>query len=182
MSIAAYNVGRAFESVRATLDQRWAMAYAAGVGDGTPVLFDTTASPLPVHPLFPMSPNWALLASTIAASGLWDPDDALLGVHATESLVLHRPLMAPTTFALEAEVVGVEDRRSGAYQVIRYRARDSASGEPLWTNWTGSIFRGVAVDGEPVPVPGLPPAIDVARAQEPLKEVMLLLSNEELAR
>jgi acyl dehydratase len=71
-------------------------------------------------------------------------------VHATHDLVLHRPLHSGTTFTVRAEIVSLERRTPGAYQVLRHDAYDD-NGAPLWSSWTGSLYRGVDIDGPAVP-------------------------------
>jgi len=151
MALAASNVGRSWGPVEGILDPRWTMAYAAGVGDDSPCYYDTTAPPVAVHPVYPVSPEWSLLITDVAADQPWSIDDALRGVHATHGLVLHRTLHAGSTFSLSATVVSLEQRRPGAYQVIRFDARD-AEGHALWTSWMGTVFRGVGIDGRPVTI------------------------------
>jgi acyl dehydratase len=134
------------------------MAYAAGVGDDSPSYYDTNTHPQPVHPLYPVSPEWSLLITEVAADQPWSLADAMRGVHATHDLTLHRSLYVGTEYTLTAAVVSLEQRTPGAYQVIRFEAHD-AGGLPLWTSWMGTLFRGLGIEGpgvtleaaEPVP-------------------------------
>lgn len=149
MTLSTSNVGLSWGPVQAVADARWTMAYAAGVGDDDPAYYATDLGAVPAHPLFSVSAEWSLLIDQIAASGAWSGEDALRGVHATHDLLLHQPLLSGTSFSLTADVVGVELRKPGAYQVIRHRAV-TADGAPLWTSWTGSLFRGVGISGDPL--------------------------------
>jgi acyl dehydratase len=156
MALAVSNVGRTWGPVVGVLDARQTMAYAAGIGDDAASYFDTNLQRLPVHPLYPVSPEWSLLITDVAADEPWSRADALFGVHATHDLTLHRKLHAGMEFSLTATVVSLEQRRPGAYQVIRFNARD-AKGRTLWTSWTGTLFRGVAIDGQPTAIDGPEP-------------------------
>jgi acyl dehydratase len=142
------------------------MAYAAGVGDGSPRYYDTGAQVQPVHPLYPVSPEWSMLVNEVAADRPWSLADAMRGVHATHDLTLHRPLHVGTEFSLTATVVSVEQRTPGAYQVIRFDAHDT-DGRELWTSWMGTLFRGLAIDGHAVTLEAAepaPPAVDDPRS------------------
>lgn len=158
MVLAASNVGRHWGPVEGRLDARWTMAYAAGVGDDSPHYYDTNTHPQPVHPLYPVSPEWSLLITDVASDELWSLADAMRGVHATHDLTLHRSLHVGMEFSLTAAVVSLEQRTPGAYQVIRFDAHD-ADGRALWTSWMGTLFRGLGIDGlavtldaaEPIP-------------------------------
>jgi len=158
MALAASNVGRSWGPVEGRLDARRTMAYAAGIGDDAPSYYDTTAQPVPVHPVYPVSPEWSLLITDVAADEPWSRADALFGVHATHDLTLHRHLHVGIEFSLSATVVSLEQRRPGAYQVIRFDARD-AEGRVLWTSWTGTLFRGIGIEGQPTAIDAPEPVI-----------------------
>ena len=167
MALAASNVGRTWGPVVGLLDARRTMAYAAGIGDDAAAYFDTSVQYLPVHPLYPVSPEWSLLVTDVAADEPWSRADALFGVHATHDLTLHRKLHAGMEYSLMATVVSLEQRRPGAYQVIRFDARD-ANGRMLWTSWSGTLFRGVAIDGQPTAIDG-PAPVATAYGDQPIK-------------
>lgn len=151
MTLSTRNVGRSWGPVEGVLEPRRTMAYAAGIGDDEPSFYDTTTRPLPVHPLYPVCPEWSLLTDEVAADEPWSRADASFGVHAAHDLILHRALHAGTGFALTATVVSLEQRRSGAYQVLRFDARD-AQGNALWTSWNATVFRGVGIEGQPTSI------------------------------
>jgi acyl dehydratase len=134
------------------------MAYAAGIGDDALSYYDTTAQSVPVHPVYPVSPEWSLLITDVAADEPWPRADALFGVHATHDITLHRKLHVGLEFSLSATVVSLEKRRPGAYQVIRFDARDAA-GRLLWTSWTGTLFRGIEIEGQPTAIDAPAPVI-----------------------
>ena len=53
------------------LDDRWSMAYAAGLGDMRPDYFDNTdGRALATHPLFPVCLEWPALVASLAANGV----------------------------------------------------------------------------------------------------------------
>jgi acyl dehydratase len=145
-AIEAGIVGAVGPALAVTLDARWLMAYAAGVGEQDPGYFDTTAAEGPVaHPLMAVAYEWpaalALRARTIP--------EALgpLGVHASHHLTIHRPPRAGDRLTITAEVLAVRRRRAGALVVTRFEAGDTA-GRPVTTTIHGTLYRGVAPTAE----------------------------------
>jgi acyl dehydratase len=122
------------------------MAYAAGLGERDPRYFETRGADGPMaHPLFPVCYEWpvalALRAATI-------PEElAPLSVHATHHLTLARLPRHGDTLSITARVVDVRGRRSGTLVTSRFTAVD-ARGAPVSVPDYGSVYRGVAVDGE----------------------------------
>lgn len=158
MPLSSESVGISGEPLRAAVDARWTMAYAAGLGDARPAYMDTRARPdVLAHPLFPVCFEWPAFLSTrhLPVGEQLTSDERVRGVHATHDLVLHRPLRAGMEVETRASISRVERRPSGALQVVRLETRDRA-GEPVCTTWYGSLFRGVDVLGE-----------DRARGDEP---------------
>jgi acyl dehydratase len=161
MPLDPSTVGRSGEPVAHTIDARWTMAYAAGLGDARAAYTDTRARPdVLAHPLFPVCFEWPAFLSTrhLPGAEALSPDERARGVHATHDLLLHRPLRAGVAVETRATVSRVERRRSGAFQVVRLDTREAA-GAPVCTTWYGSLFRGVEVAGpdraladEPAPV------------------------------
>ncbi|MCD0485434.1 MaoC family dehydratase N-terminal domain-containing protein [Streptacidiphilus sp. ASG 303] len=153
-------VGHEFPAWKGTVDARWLMAYAAGLGHSDPAYFDTTRPEgIVSHPLFPICPEWALLTQPdTGRTGLGlPPDESLRGVHARHDLHLHRTVPAGAEVTVEARVVAVVRTRAGALLTVRF---DGTSDDgPLWTSWMSSLYRGVEVTGPgtgEVPLPGLP--------------------------
>ncbi len=84
-------VGTEVGALSTSLDARWMMAYAAGLGMDDPRYYDTLAKDGPIaHPLFSVCYEWpavlALRAKAVRES--W----ALLGVHSTHH-VDHPPAL-----------------------------------------------------------------------------------------
>ncbi len=84
------------------------------------------------------------------------PEEALRAVHATHDLVMHRGVRPDDTLTTRATTVGVEQRKPGAFQVMRLDTVD-ASGAPVCTTWQGGLYRGVEVLGEDQPATDAPP-------------------------
>ncbi len=139
-------VGLEVGAVSQTLDARWLMAYAAGLGETDPRYYDTAAPGGPLaHPMFPSCYEWTValaLRAKVVRSELLPR-----GVHAGHHLVVHRRPQASDRLLTRGQVVRVAPVRSGALVVTRYATVDR-NGQPVTTTDYGSIFRGVEADGE----------------------------------
>ena len=143
-------VGSFGEPLTHDVDARWTMAYAAGLSHDGPDCFDTDArKDVLAHPLFPVCFEWPLFLDPrhLPSYGGLRTEERLRGVHATHDLVLHRPIRAGCRVTTRAQIVQVEMRRPGAYQLTRLESVDE-QGRPLCTTWYGTIYRGVEVQGE----------------------------------
>jgi hypothetical protein len=60
MPLHAQALGESAGTIDVRYDARWTMAYAAGVPDERPELYDTVTGVV-VHPLFPVAPEWELI-------------------------------------------------------------------------------------------------------------------------
>ncbi len=162
MPYPAALVGRRTDPITHEVDARWTMAYAAGIGAEGDHYFDTRVSVV-AHPVFPVCLEWPAVLALRAAdtAGALGRDELLRGVHATHELTLHRPIRPPETLTTAATVVAVEARRPGTYEVVRLDTVDR-DGAPVVTTHMGSLFLGVDLDGEPVPVDRVVPAPGVS--------------------
>ena len=124
-----------------TVDARWLMAYAAGLGEAAEQWYDTQAAGGPLtHPLFPVCYEWpALVALRQRVTG---DDLARLSVHATHDLVIERLPRDGDRVTTTARMVAVERRRTGTLVVARLTTVD-ADGRVLTTTDYGSVYRGV---------------------------------------
>jgi acyl dehydratase len=84
-------------------------------------------------------------------------DEAARGVHATHHTILHRLVRPPESLITSAELIGIEGRPPGAYEVARFDTVDK-KGTPICTTYYGSLYREVSVKGpdRPAHTPTLP--------------------------
>jgi len=141
-SIAGTEVG----ALSTSLDARWLMAYAAALGLDDPRYFDTLAKNGPIiHPLFSVCYEWpavlALRAKAVRES--W----ALLGVHSTHHLIIHRPPTVADRLLTRAQIIAVRPSRAGTLVVARLSTVDR-NGQPVTTTDYGSVYRGVVTQGD----------------------------------
>ncbi len=170
MPLTTKLVGQEVGRISALCDTRWLMAYAAGVPDQSPELFDTTSA-LVVHPMFPVAPEWALLAGHQQLDSMMSRDELLRGVHAAHDVIHERPITAGETITITARIVGVGRRPLGATQHTLFQATD-ASGANVWRTSFRTLFRGVALDGDPIELdigwPELPARVNGKGSSSPV--------------
>jgi len=156
-TIAGTEVG----ALSTSLDARWMMAYSAALGVDDPRYYDTLAQEGPLaHPLFSVCYEWpAVLAlRSKAVRESW----ALLGVHSTHHVVIHRLPAAADRLLTRAQIILVRPSRAGTLVVARLSTVDR-NGRPVTTTDYGSVYRGITTEREArVPVEPLarpsPPA------------------------
>lgn len=118
-------------------------------GDSNPRYVDSLKSGhLIAHPVFPVC--LALRAMGPMDQLMFDAgltrEESIRRVHATQDMILHRPIRPPEKIFVTTTLALMERRKPGTYLVTRYDIKDSA-GAPIATlNW-GRIFRGVEMDG-----------------------------------
>ncbi|HEX3176160.1 MAG TPA: MaoC/PaaZ C-terminal domain-containing protein [Methylomirabilota bacterium] len=147
-TIDAGIVGLTVGPVACTVDARWLMAYAAGLGETDARYYDTVARGGPMaHPLFAVCYEWPV-ALALRAKAI-DPALASLSVHVSHELLVHRPVRAGDSLRISARVTAVRQRRSGTLVVARYTTMDR-SGVLVSTTDYGSLYRGVELRGPEV--------------------------------
>lgn len=154
-TIPAKIVGVEVGALSQSIDARWLMAHAAGLGETDPRFYHTEAPAGPVaHPLFPVCYEWpavlALRTKTIKEELFH------LGVHATHHVVIHRRPEAGDRLLTRASVISVRPSRAGTFVLMRFATVDR-NGRPVTTTDYGSVFRGVSTESatasatEPLP-------------------------------
>jgi acyl dehydratase len=153
------------------IDARWAMAYAAGLGDMLDCYIDTRRDGgIVAHPMFPVCVEWQIAGALRAKHRVMlSQGEAERGVHATQHMIFHRPIRPPMKLSTTASIAGIERRRPGPYEVVKYETVDE-QGTPVCTTYSGSIYREVAMNGEerPAVTPTIPACTAVSA--KPLAE------------
>lgn len=174
MALDSTLIGARVGPVNAEVDARWTMAYAASLGDVLDCYIDTRRpAGIVAHPLFPVCFEWpaagairAKLRATMA------PGEPARGVHATHHTILHRPIRPPMRLRTTAEVLGIERRSAGAYEVVRFETVDEG-GAPVCTTYYGSLYRKVEVNGADRPAHIQSPPTPAVIAHQPRAELSL---------
>ena len=123
------------------------MAFAAGVPDQDPELFDTLGGVV-AHPLFPVGPEWSLVVAPRADGTGLTSDELRRGIHIGHDLRIVRPLRSGDRIRLTAEIVGVGRLRSGATQDTVFTAVDDRD-ELVWRTLFTNLYLGVDLVGDP---------------------------------
>jgi acyl dehydratase len=167
-------VGTESEPLVSDVDERWTMAYAAGLGDLLDCYIDTRRPEgIIAHPLFPVCFEWpAALELRAKHREMMPLAEAARGVHATHHTIIHRTLRPPLRVTTRAVIAGIERRKAGAFEVTKFETVDE-QGAPLCTTYTGNIYRQVEIAGDerPTTTPAVPsPKTAPARprAEQPL--------------
>jgi len=154
-------VGTKVGSISSKIDARWTMAYAASVADNSPCYLDTRRpAGILAHPMFAVCFEWPAAGSIRQrARASLSQDEAVRGVHATHHTIIHRLVHAPEHLITTAELIGIERRKPGAYEVAKFETVDQ-SGYPVCTTYYGTLYREVEVKGpdraaETPPIPVL---------------------------
>ena len=138
------------------------MAYSAVLGETDPRYYDTSAGVL-AHPMFPVCYEWPVSLPIRQIPELRDLFPLL--VHAEHDLRLYRLPGEGDHLSTRASIVGVHNRKPGAFVVFRFETHD-ASNELVSVSDFGALYRGVAVEG-----PNRGAGIDLPPPAENLKSV-----------
>ena len=157
-------VGKSTDPFVHSVDARWLMAYAAGIGDMNPRYLDTRAQAVVAHPMFPVCLEWpaVLAAGRLPGHASSTAKERARGVHAAHDVRILRPIRAGMRLATRATVAGIEAKAPGAVHTTRLDTVDETSGELITRSFNIGIYRGVGIEGEPSVVDAPPPPIDVA--------------------
>jgi acyl dehydratase len=145
VEISSQWVGAKFRSLTIEVTPRRIMNFSAGIFDGSSVYFDDRQpTPLVAHPMLACGLTWPL--SDNFAEYLEAPDFPQQvrsrQVHYSESLQWHRAIQAGDWLNLTGQIAAIIPHRSGTHLVVRYDAYDR-QGQPVFTEFTGAMLRGV---------------------------------------
>lgn len=169
MKLNAELVGVQLGTITTELTSRQAMNFAASVGDNNPWYFDDerpegTLAP----PMLAVSLIWPLATAYTHILQERGYGTALRRqVHYTEHLVWHRPMRPGETLEITGEVAGMSGHAAGTYGLIKFQAR-GPEGEPVFTEYSGALFRGVRCETNGMGVPVVPETPERVEAPEPL--------------
>jgi acyl dehydratase len=160
MPLSTRMVGARTDAITHMVDNRWLMAYAAGIGDLNPRYMDPHAQPLVAHPVFPVCLEWPVILTSRKLPGYETvtPAEGARGVHAAHDLHIYRPIRPGDRLTTQATVIALKAIKPGAAQTTRLDTVDQTGALVARTYQLG-ISRGVEVVGaaaESEPAPPLP--------------------------
>ena len=147
MPMSSSTVGKTTKRFRHVAEKRWLMSYAAGVGEISGDYYDTTKD-LSVHPVFSVCPEWPVIldAGRVEGSESMPAEEEHTGVHASHDVLIERPIRPDEPLYTSATITTVEQRKAGAFRMMRLDTTDEESNLVLSTH-QGSLSRGVSVVG-----------------------------------
>jgi len=146
-------VGTPIPSTSVEVTARQTTNFAAAVADMNPRYFDDTRSvDFRAPPLFAVAVTWPVIEK---ARELVPPEVAVRMVHAGEHLIFHGPVRPDTRLDVSGRVAAVRPTSAGALMTVKLEAWDQ-KGDPVFTEYTAALFRGVECPGEGQSVEPLP--------------------------
>ena len=158
MPLSTRMVGASTDAITYSVDNRWLMSYAAGIGDLNPRYMDPHAQTLVAHPVFPVCLEWPVILTSRKLPGyeMVTPAESARGVHASHDLHIYRPIHAGDRLTTQATVIGLKAIKPGAAQMTRLDTVDE-SGALVARTYQLGISRGVDVVGAPAEAEPAPP-------------------------
>jgi acyl dehydratase len=164
-----------------TVSARALLAYAAGIGEtGERFLDDARPGGIVAFPAYCVSVEWP-----VVRVGGGTPEhplgvsrqEMLRGVHAIQDSCFHRPIRPGDRLSTESQVVEIGSTRAGAIVRSKLETRD-AQGAPMVTSWSGALYRGVAIQGEPRVLETPPPLPALELVESELECVEIPIARE----
>ncbi len=168
-------IGCTTESVVHEVDERWIMAYSAGLGDMHACYLDTTLEAgIVAHPLFSICPEWPVVEASrnlLHPYGLTEEERHRV-VHSTHDVQVHRLIRPGDRLLTQATILSVEAKAPGALVLVRIDTRDQHD-EPVATTVQGHLYREVATVGNSQsPCASIPPRPErIAHRESPIKTI-----------
>jgi acyl dehydratase len=134
-------------TVEHTVSERWLRAYAAGVGDLSPTLFDLLADGgIVAHPVFPVCLEWPLIVRGPPGLRL-DGAAAHAGLHVSHEITWHRPIRPGDVLVTSIGLESLDQRSTGVFASLSFatRTRDE---EPVVDSRQGVLYVGSTLDEE----------------------------------
>jgi len=131
---------------------RMTLAYAAAIGALEEVYFDDArAEGIVAPPPFIVSIEWPIMISPQYITGIGLNNDTIFNdlVHAFQDSFFHRVIRPGDHLQVKGCIAQVRQTRAGAVVVCWIKTLDAISGDLVAEGWFGSLFRSVAIDGEP---------------------------------
>ena len=173
MELSPDFAGTRLKEFKTAVEWRETMNYAAAVGDANPwYVDDTRDGGVVAPPMFAVALTWRI------SREIWkyiQADDFPMHifatqVHYTERLDFHRLIRPGDKLAISGDVAAILPHRSGTHVIVRYRTTD-AKGEPVFTNYTGAMLRGVKCTGEGRGADEIPVAPEQPGSDKALREI-----------
>ncbi len=141
-------VGPGLTGVEHTVHERRLRAFAAGVGDLSPALFDLdSADGIVAHPVYPVCLEWPLILAGPPGLGL-DDDAVHAGLHVSHEILWTRPIRPGDVLRTTLRVETLQQRSAGVLAVFAFAT--TADGEPVVESHQGVLYRGSTLAAEAI--------------------------------
>lgn len=165
MPISTSLVGRSLGQHETRIESRRMLAYAAGIGELAPPVFDDAAPGFIAVPAMCVAIEWPLLISPANRALITSTAaEAARAVHTVQDSTFHRPVVAGDRLKTRGSVTAVWRSPAGAAVRCELRTVD-LDGTPVFSTRLESLYRGVEVDGDDRPPPASTTAPAAAAAQ-----------------
>jgi acyl dehydratase len=156
-------------SLEHTIDERWLRAYAAGVEDLSPALFDLLVDGgIVAHPVFPVCLEWPLIVQGPPGLGL-DAPTVNAGLHVSHEITWHRAIRPGDVLLTSLALESLDQRSIGVFASLGFTT-GTRDGDPVVSSRQGILYLGAKLGEEHATTPraaAKPPAI----AAETLSDV-----------
>jgi acyl dehydratase len=156
-------------SLEHTIDERWLRAYAAGVEDLSPALFDLLVDGgIVAHPVFPVCLEWPLIVQGPPGLGL-DAASVHAGLHVSHEITWHRAIRPGDVLLTSLALESLDQRSIGVFASLGFTT-GTRDGDPVVSSRQGILYLGAKLGEEHATTPraaAKPPAI----AAETLSDV-----------
>jgi acyl dehydratase len=147
--------------VEHTVDERWLRAYAAGVEDLSPPLFNLLADDgIIAHPVFPVCLEWPLIVRGPPGLGL-DVAATRAGLHVSHDITWHRPIRPGDVLVTSIAVESLDQRSKGVLASLGFTT-GTRDGEPVVDTRQGILYMGATLGEDRARAPraaAKPPAV-----------------------
>jgi acyl dehydratase len=152
MALSSSIVEATLPSLTHRIDERWLMAFAAGVGDARPELIDTArVGGIIAHPLFAIAiewPSYVELIQRLIQLGL-DPDEGMMATPFDYDLAIHRVVQPDEELQVRMKAIGLRTRRDGVVLTVRTTIVDREE-RIVSSSKVRMLFGDVELDGREV--------------------------------
>ena len=139
-----------------TLTARRMLAYAAGIGDLSPQVFDDLHPDFMANPALCVALEWPVISDPgLAGLLVTDPREALRAVHFSQDSHFHRPMRVRDRLITRGDVSGIWRGTAGVRVASTLRTTDGDDADVV-TSHTVAVYRGVDALGDDRPAVGLP--------------------------
>lgn len=169
MKISDNFVNTKLKEYQVKINWRSIMNYAASIEDDNPYYFDDEKDEgIIAPPIYAVAVTWPIIENMkdfIEAEKF--PLKVLnTVVHYTEYIKIHRLIKPNDIIKINGEICAILPHRAGTHVVLCLKAFDKAN-NPIFTEYTGSILRGVKLEGNGIGNESIP-VIQKAKSTETL--------------